>query len=59
MVTLLGTIVGVKTTKNGRAKLAGDLSSFAGKKVTSELYNHPNNWSNEFGDWGRAAVISK
>ncbi|MBT4865944.1 MAG: c-type cytochrome [Planctomycetaceae bacterium] len=56
---LLDSIVGVKTTKNGWAELTVDLSSFAGKKVTIELHNHPNNWANEFGYWGRAAVISE
>jgi putative membrane-bound dehydrogenase-like protein len=57
--SLLDTIVGVKTTKNGWAEFTVDLSSFAGKKVTIELHNHPNNWSNEFAYWGRAAVISE
>jgi putative heme-binding domain-containing protein len=52
-------VIGPKTTKNGWADLELDLSSFAGKKVTLELHNHPNNWSYEFGYWGRVEVVTE
>jgi len=52
-------LIGPKTTKNGWADLEVDLSKFAGKQVKLELRNQANNWSWEFGYWGRADVISE
>ena len=52
-------IVGPKTAKNGWLDLDIDLSEFAGKKVALELHNHPNNWSNEFGYWGRVEIVTE
>jgi hypothetical protein len=54
-----GGIVGPKTAKNGWLDLDVDLSPFAGKKIDLELHNHPNNWSNEFGYWGRVEIVSE
>jgi putative membrane-bound dehydrogenase-like protein len=52
-------IIGPKTAKNGWVNLEVDLSEFAGKSVALELHNHPNNWSNEFGYWGRVEIVSE
>jgi putative membrane-bound dehydrogenase-like protein len=52
-------IVGPKTAKNGWLDLEVDLSEFAGKSIALELHNHPNNWLNEFGYWGRVEIISE
>jgi hypothetical protein len=52
-------IIGPKTAKNGWVDLEVDLSEFAGKSVALELHNHPNNWSNEFGYWGRVEIVSE
>jgi putative membrane-bound dehydrogenase-like protein len=52
-------LVGPKTTKNGWLDTEVDLTKFAGTKVTLELHNHPNNWSNEFGFWEKAEVVSE
>ncbi|MBI3866502.1 MAG: c-type cytochrome, partial [Planctomycetia bacterium] len=52
-------VIGPKSTKNGWLDLDLDLSKFAGKKVALELHNHPNDWSYEFGYWGRVEVISE
>ncbi|MGE5192573.1 MAG: PVC-type heme-binding CxxCH protein [Deltaproteobacteria bacterium] len=51
-------IIGPGTAKNGWVDLEIDLSEFAGKKVALELHNHPNNWSNEFGYWGRVEIVT-
>jgi putative membrane-bound dehydrogenase-like protein len=51
-------IVGPKTTQGGWTEISIDLSKFAGQKVTLELLNQPNNWSWEFGYWGKAAIVS-
>ena len=50
-------IIGPKTTKNGWADLDIDLSKFAGKPVKLELRNQANNWSYEFGYWGRVEIV--
>jgi hypothetical protein len=50
-------LIGAKTTKNGWADLEIDLSKFAGKPVKLELRNQANNWSYEFGYWGRVEVV--
>jgi putative heme-binding domain-containing protein len=52
-------LIGPKTTKNGWADLEIDLSKFAGKPVNLELLNAPNNWSYEFGYWGRVEIVSE
>lgn len=52
-------IIGPKTAKNGWVELEVDLSAFAGKKVALELHNHPNDWSNEFGFWGRVEIVTE
>jgi len=52
-------LIGPKTTKNGWADLEIDLSALAGKQVSLELLNQPNNWSYEFGYWGRVEVVSE
>jgi hypothetical protein len=56
---LYDAIIGPKTAKNGWVDLDLDLSEFAGKSVALELHNHPNNWSNEFGYWGRVEIVSE
>lgn len=57
--TLYDGVIGPKTTRNGWADLEIDLAPFAGRKLTLELHNHPNNWSWEFGYWGRVEVVSE
>jgi hypothetical protein len=52
-------IIGPKTTKNGWSDLEIDLSKFAGQQVKLELRNQANNWSYEFGYWGRAEIVSE
>lgn len=56
--TLLNREVGPKTTTAGWVDLTVDLSRFAGKRVKIELKNEPTGWANEYGYWGRAAVLS-
>jgi putative heme-binding domain-containing protein len=50
-------VIGPKTTKQGWADLEIDLSKFAGQAVKLELRNQANNWSNEFGYWGRVEIV--
>ncbi|HEV7225104.1 MAG TPA: PVC-type heme-binding CxxCH protein, partial [Pirellulales bacterium] len=52
-------LVAAKTTQDGWAEFAIDLSSFAGKKVELELLNQANGWSWEFGYWGRIEIVSQ
>jgi hypothetical protein len=52
-------VIGPKTTKNGWLDLEIDLSAFAGKKVALELLNSPNQWSYEFGYWGRVEIVTE
>jgi len=57
--TVLDTMVGPDTTAEGWADLTVDLSAFAGKPVKLELLNAANDWNQEWGYWGRAAVVSE
>ena len=52
-------LIGPKTVKKGWLDLEIDLSKFAGKTVSLELHNHPNNWSYEFGYWGRIEIVTE
>ncbi|MBS0262840.1 MAG: c-type cytochrome [Planctomycetes bacterium] len=49
-------LVSAKTTQNGWLDLEIDLSKFAGQKTKIELHNFPNNWSWEFGYWGKVEI---
>jgi hypothetical protein len=51
--------VSTKTAPKGWLEASVDLTPFAGKSVYVELLNVPTEWSNEFGYWGRAEVISE
>jgi hypothetical protein len=55
--TRLKQLVGPKTTQEGWTTATVDLSEFAGQTVAVELHNEANNWSYEFGYWGRIAVV--
>jgi len=57
--TLLDTIIGPDTTENGWAELTIDLSAYAGKTVKLEVMNAATGWNNEWGYWGRAAVVAE
>lgn len=52
-------IVGPKTTRGGWAQITVDLSEFAGRAVELELRNQANDWSWEFGYWGRVELVSQ
>ncbi len=52
-------VIGAATTKQGWADVELDLTPLAGREVTLELQNFPNNWSFEFGYWGRVEVITE
>ena len=54
---LYDSLIGPRTTKNGWADLEIDLSKFAGQPVKLELRNQANNWSYEFGYWGRVEIV--
>ena len=50
----------VRPTQAGRWKdLEIDLSDLSGQKVSIELFNTPNDWSNEFGYWNAAEIVSE
>lgn len=57
--TLQKAAIGAKTTADGWAEVAVDLSPFAGKKIDLELLNQASGWSFEFGYWGRIEVVSE
>jgi putative membrane-bound dehydrogenase-like protein len=56
---LLDKIIGGKTTTDGWAELTVDLTPFAGRQVTLELENRANDWSWEFGYWGKVEIVSE
>lgn len=58
-VVIYDAMVGPDTTENGWAELAIDLNAYAGQHVKLELQNAATGWNNEFGYWGRAAVVSE
>jgi putative membrane-bound dehydrogenase-like protein len=55
--TLHESLVGPMTTLGGWAEITIDLTPFAGQRVNLELLNQPNNWSWEFGFWGRIELV--
>lgn len=48
-----------QSTEKDWLDLSIDLSEFAGQQVKLELDNHPNDWSNEFGYWGRVEIVTE
>jgi putative membrane-bound dehydrogenase-like protein len=57
--TLREAAIGPKTTRDGWAEVAVDLTALAGRTVRLELQNRANGWSWEFGYWGRVAIVSE
>jgi putative membrane-bound dehydrogenase-like protein len=50
----------IRPSQQGRWKdLEIDLSELSGQKISIELFNSPNDWSNEFGFWNAAEVVSE
>jgi hypothetical protein len=50
----------IRPTQNPRWKdLEIDLSDLSGQKISIDLFNTPNDWSNEFGFWNAAEVVSE
>lgn len=56
---LLSKVVGPNTTKNGWLEQEVDLSAFAGKTVSIDLLNQPNNWAYEQGLWAEIKVLGE
>ncbi len=56
---LLDTTIGPDTTVEGWIELTVDLSKYAGQSVKLELLNAADDWNQEWGYWGRAAVVSE
>ena len=52
-------MVSKETTQNGWLSVTVDLSKFAGQEVRLDLINQANDWSNEFGYWGGATIVSE
>lgn len=52
-------VIGPKTAQQGWVEITLDLSEFAGKTISLELHNHPNDWLYEFAYWGRAEIVSE
>jgi hypothetical protein len=52
-------LVSQKSGTKGWTETFIDLTPYAGKTITVELHNHPNDWNYEYGYWGRAEVISQ
>ncbi len=57
--TLREAAIGPKTTRDGWAEVAVDLTELAGQTVRLELQNRANGWNWEFGYWGRIAIVSE
>ena len=55
--TVLDTVVGPETTREGWAEYTIDLSVHAGGRVEVALENHATGWNNAYAYWGRAAVV--
>ena len=56
---LHNSMINKDTVKEDWLDVNVDLSGLAGQQVILELYNHPNNWSYEFGYWHKVAIISE
>ncbi|MSR57237.1 MAG: c-type cytochrome [Planctomycetaceae bacterium] len=56
--TLYDGDISEQSTEKDWLDLSLDLSEFAGKQVKLELDNHPNDWSFEFGYWGRVEIVT-
>ncbi|MFN0053836.1 MAG: PVC-type heme-binding CxxCH protein [Planctomycetales bacterium] len=54
--TLFDGVIGAETTKQGWKDLELDLSRWAGEQVELQLDNHSNDWSYEFGYWGKVEL---
>ena len=52
-------IVSYESVKSEWLELDIDLSQFAGKHVDLEIENRANDWSWEFGFWGKVEVVTK
>ena len=56
---LVDEMISQKSTTDGWATFTADLSKFAGKEVRLQLINQANDWSYEFGYWGRVELVSE
>ncbi|MES2790663.1 MAG: PVC-type heme-binding CxxCH protein [Planctomycetota bacterium] len=56
---LLDEMISKGSTKDGWVSYSVDLSKFKGKDVKLQLINQANDWSFEFGYWGRVELISE
>jgi len=52
-------IVSYETVKSEWLELELDLTEFAGKHVDLEIENRANDWSSEFGFWGKVEVVTE
>lgn len=57
--TLHKQVVGPKTTRDGWAHVEVNLTPYAGRSVNLELENRSNDWTWEYGYWGRIEVVSE
>ncbi|MCX7818713.1 MAG: ADP-ribosylglycohydrolase family protein [Kiritimatiellae bacterium] len=53
---VLRTVVGDATATEGWLATSLDLARWAGRRVTIEVVNHPNNWSHEAAYWSRLQI---
>lgn len=56
--TLHDSVVGKSTSIAGWSSINVDLSKFAGKTITVEVHNHPNNWAFEHAYFSRVEVVT-
>jgi len=56
---LLKKLIGKETAVGGWMDLSVDLSFYAGKRITLELLNQANGWSDEAGYWAKIELESK
>ena len=52
-------MISKETCSKGWRTLSIDLTKFAGQELKLDLVNQANDWSNEFGYWGGARIISE
>lgn len=57
--TLYDEEISQQSTEGGWLDLSLDLSEFAGQTTKIELHNHPDEWANEFGFWGRVEIVTE
>ncbi len=52
-------MISKETCSKGWRTLSIDLTKFAGQELKLDLVNQANDWSNEFGYWGGARIVSE